>query len=274
MSNLFMRVYSVIIGKREFKGHDFNIEFDVPFNDGKEENVAEIKIFNLSDETIATLKTNTSVVLNAGYTGNVGGILTGIVKYVETVWEGVDKVTTIEVIDSNDGWLNADLKRTYKPGTTAREILQNLLPLTGLAVGAFELPVNQVYPSGKTVKGKVKNSITVIAKDCKAKTHVTRNRIFIRAKKSGDNTGFIIDADHGLVGSPQPVEKEEEEVKDKKKKVKRSGWKVKMLLHHGITTDVRLQIKSTTANGVFRVESGTHKRSGDDYYTEFECFPD
>ena len=273
MTNLYMRDYNVTIGKRQFKGHDFNVEFEVPFNDGKEENIAEIKIFNLSDETISTFKTNTSTLLNAGYRGNVGGILTGVVKHVETNWEGVDKVTTIEVIDSNDGWLNAEIKRTYKPGTTGREILQDLLPLTGLSIGAFELPVNQVYPSGKTIKGKVKANIIAIAKDCKAKTHVTRSRIFVRAKASGDNTGFIVDAEHGLIGSPQPVEKEGEEVKGKKK-VKRSGWKVKMLLHHGITTDVRLQIKSKTANGVFRVESGTHTRSGDDYFTEFECYAD
>lgn len=271
MNNMYMRKASVTIGNKKFDSDSFTIDFDVPFNDGKEVNVAEIRIYNLSDQTISSLKKDTPVILNAGYQDNVGAILIGVVKHVQTNWESVDKITEIEVIDNKDQWANVKIKKTYKQGVTGKDILTDLLPLTGLAIGAFELPFNQKYPGGKTFNTKLANAVKTVATDCRAKTHITRGRIFIRGKSSGDNSGFVIDAEHGLIGSPQPIEKEDEDVKTKKK-VKRSGWKVVCLLMHGVTTDVRLQIKSKTANGVFRVESGKH--DGSSFYTEMEVYPD
>ncbi|MEK4131985.1 hypothetical protein NYE67_20435 [Solibacillus sp. FSL W8-0474] len=271
---LFLRETQLIFAGKEFNGDDFTIGFEVPFDDGDELNVATIKIYNLSEKTINEIKKDKPVIVNAGYKEDYGAILLGFCKYVATGWSGLDKITTIDVIDDKGAWLNTPVKVTYKAGTTARDILNDLLQRTGLEIGAFELPVNQTYPRGKTFNTKLSEAVKLIAKDCKAKVHINKSKIFIRAKTSGTNIGFVVNAESGLIGSPERVEKEIKETKTKKASTV-SGWKVKTLLNHRITTDAILQIESKTANGIFRVESGKHagESNGGSYYTEMEVYP-
>lgn len=270
---LFMRETNVLFNNEKYSGDDFTIEFEVPFDDDSEINISTIKMYNLSEKTIAKIKKDKPIVLNAGYKRDYGSILSGVCKYQETNWSGLDKITTIDVADDNNRWLNYLIKKTYKVGTTAKEILNDLTALTGFEIGAFELPVNQRYPNGKTFNTKLGKAIKTIAKDCKAKVHINKSKLFIRPKNAGDNMGFVIDEEHGLIGSPERIEKESEDIKTKTKKTV-TGWKIKTLLNHRITTDVIVRVKSKTANGLFRVESGSHKGSsnGGDYYTEMEVY--
>lgn len=276
---LFGRVTEVIVSDRNFSGNDFTIDFDIPFDDEAEANIAEVKIYNLSNETITRLIKGEKIIINAGYSGDTGTILAGLVYLPKSVWSGVDRITTLQCLDGTDSWFSMAVKKSYNPGTTGKLILEDLLGMTGLQIGAFALPVNHVYRSGKTIKGKLKDAIKEIAKACGAKAHVTRGKVFIRPKDEGDNIGFILNADSGLVGSPTPLEKEVETGKKdadgNAEKVKRRGWAVRTLLNHRITTDALLQITSRTANGVFRVESGKHtgQGAGGAYYTEMEVFP-
>ena len=291
---LFGRKYNVTIGNRRLSSDEFTIYFDIPFDDGPNPNIAEIEIYNLKDSTINLIKEGQKVILNAGYQSDVGTILDGVVRMPETEWKRVDKVTTIHVLDGNDDWMEKQVKKTYKEDVTGKQILTDLLKLSGLKTGSFVLPLNMVYKNGKTIKDTVGKAIVDIAQDCNAKVHVNRGKIFIREKAKGDNRGFILDRSRGLIGSPTPIEKKEEynvakkvEKKTKKngktvvtyeteyqeKSKTRRGWKVVSLMHHRITTDSIIKISSNTANGLFRVEKGRHYCNGSSYYTEIECFP-
>lgn len=269
------RSVELIVDGNQFSGDDFTILFSVPFDDDGEANVAEVKIYNLTNSTINKLKKDKRVILNAGYKGDAGAILLGTVKDVRSDWSGVDRITTLQVLDGTDAWFKTTIKKTYKAGATGTAILQDLSKITGLQIGAFKLPKPVTYKSGKTIKGKLPDIIKLIAKENGAKAHVTRGKIFIRPKNEGDNIGFTLDTDRGLISSPTPVEKEiETGTKDKdgnavKKTVQ--GWAVKCLLNHRITTDALIKVVSRTANGTFRVESGSH--NGSSYETEMEVFP-
>lgn len=294
MSNLFNQQVQLLHGTKTFSSDDFTIDFDVPFNDDEDANIVEVTIYNLTDKTINTIKKGSQVILNAGYLGDVGSIGIGDVKSVITSWSGVDKLTKINILDGGEKWYEQQIKKTYKAGITAKQVLTDLLSKTGLKVGSLTLPVNKIYKSGKSVNKKLARAIMDIAIDCKAKVHVTRGKIYIRPKNTGDKTGVIIDKTNGLIGSPTPIEKEEthkesknitKTVKQKKKTVKKvvtqqvdvktikRGFKVVSLLNHKITTDSIVTIKSKTAKGVFRVESGKHTRSDGKFYTELEVYP-
>lgn len=269
------RVKELYVDTRKFDGEDFTILFNVTFDDDGEANVSEVKIYNLKDSTINTIKKDSRIVLNAGYKGDAGAILLGIIKQVKTDWSGVDRITTMQVLDGTEAWFSLPIKKTYKAGSTAKDILADITKMTGLQIGALKLPKNYVYKSGKTINGKLKDIIKSVAKDCGAKAHVTRGKVFVRPKDEGDNIGFVLDTDHGLISSPTPIEKEvETDKKDKagnKIKVKKNGWSVKCLLNHKITTDALIRVQSKTANGMFRVASGKH--NGDSFETEMEVWP-
>jgi hypothetical protein len=121
--------------------------------------------------------------------------------------------------------------------------------------------------------------------------HITRKTIYISGRNEGTETSVLIDKDSGLLDTPESFEKEENykvnktvvsNVKKGKKTVKKietkeedksrtlRGYKVKMLLNHRIKTDAIIHINSKTANGKFRVGSGTH--NGGEFITEVEVY--
>lgn len=270
MSDLYMRHIELIVNDRVFLGDDFTINFNIPFDDKADPNVAEINVYNLSNSSVNTFSKDSKVILNAGYKDDYGTVLIGLIKDASTEFDRVDKITTAHCLDGSDSWLNMTYSKTFAEGISASVILGAIMADTGLQIGAFNIPVDYTYSGGKTINTSLKQAIADIAADCGAKTHVTRGKIFIRPQDEGDNIGFVLDSEHGLISSPQPFEKEETDVNGNK--YTRYGYKVKMLLNHLITTDAILQITSKTANGIFRVDSGRHYCNGREYYTDCEVF--
>jgi hypothetical protein len=279
MNELYGRKIELIVGGKlhvnQLGSGGLTINFEVTFDDDKEPNICSVRVYNLSDSTIAGIKKDTPLVLNAGYIGDVGSILLGFVDKIATERQGVDKITEIQVIDGATAWYSLPIKKTYKAGTKASTILRDLHTLSGLEIGAFALPVDKIYTRGKTIATTVSNALSGVANDCGAKAHVTRGKTFIRPKNEGQAIGFVLDKDHGLIGSPTPIttEKNIPIPKAKDKKLVRDGYKVVMLLNHRITTDAIIKITSKTANGMFRVESGRHYSDGQSFYTETEVYP-
>lgn len=272
MSNLYMRKISLIAGSKLIE-QPLTIYFDIPFDDSEKVNDVTIKVYNLKDSTINSIAIKSEFVLTAGYKDDAGVIFQGILKKKESNWEGLDKITSFICVDSGADYLDKVIKKTYGRNTTARTILNDLVGMSGLSIGALELPTNFIYRSGKTVNGKLKKTIIGIAKDCKAKSHVNRNKIFIRDKNKGDNYGIEISKETGLIEEPEEIESEISTDKKAKEKVKRKGYKLKLLINHRVTVDTIIQLKSRKVSGVFRVEKGSHSHDGNAYFTEVEVYP-
>ncbi|MEV9639469.1 hypothetical protein ABZ756_02075 [Mammaliicoccus sciuri] len=247
------------------------IYFDSEFDDSEEINTTTIKVYNLTDSTIAGIKKNSPILLTAGYEGDTGVIFEGVVNKPQTTWSGVDKITEIECADQHGIYLTKQVNRTFAPGTPASVILKFLISQAGLGIGDFSLVQDFVYRRGKALKGKASTLLKQIVKDTKSKMHIKRGKIYIRPTSKGDSVGFVLNKDSGLIDSPERIESEIEDKKTKKKST-RVGWKVKMLLNHKVTVDSLLVIKSKTANGTFRVVKGRHYCDGNGFYTEVECY--
>src|SRR4051794_21948624 len=98
----FGRVAEMIVANRKFSMEDFAMEATIPFDHDILPNESEIKIWNLSDKTLNNIKYGALLQMNGGYRGDVGLMLQGYISKVQTQWEGVDKVTSIFVLDSED----------------------------------------------------------------------------------------------------------------------------------------------------------------------------
>lgn len=297
MSNLFMRKTTFLVSSREITD-PLTIKFSVPFGDNEKVDTIDIQVYNLKDETINSISINQAVILSAGYIDDNGVIFSGSLKKKETKWEGLDKITTFKCVDCSLDYTNGVVKRTYGRNTHASLILRELARDAGLAIGDIDLPVDFVYRSGKVLNGKIKFQIAEIAKDCKAKQYVNKNRLYVRDRAKGNNIGLDISKETGLIDDPEEVEEEvktEKKVEkkserkngktDKKSEEKKSvskpakkklkGYKIKMLLNHKVTTDVIIKLTSRNVSGLFRVSKGEHKgdTSGTEYYTECEVVP-
>lgn len=277
MSNLYMRKTTFLISDREITD-PLTIKFSVPFGDNEKVDTIDISVYNLKASTINAIATNKAAILSAGYVDDNGVIFAGTLKKKETKWEGLDKITTFKCIDCTMDYTKTVIKRTYGRNTHASLILRELARDAGLAIGDIDLPVDFIYRSGKALNGKIKFLVSEIAKDCKAKLHINKGRMYVRDRAKGDKLGLDISKETGLINEPEEIE---EEVKDEKKsktknpKKKLKGYKIKVLLNHKITTDVIIKLTSRKVNGLFRVSKGEHKgdTSGQEYYTECEVVP-
>jgi hypothetical protein len=264
-NQLFGRVIKVHVEnssyKTDFSGpNDLHIEFEVNFDDDEKPNQSTISIYNLSTTSISRITKESSIILQAGYRSDYGVLVQGKVSSVVTNRDGVDKITTITLLEGQDySGQKTPKPITFKKGTKADTIIKRLVQLLGIRLAEMKLPKNIVYKSGYTVTGNIENNLVEVVKDCGASMYWRKGAMVIRSIKEGTDERFILSEETGLLGSPEAFE--EDGVK---------GYNAKSLLQHRITTASIIEIKSKTANGKYRAKKGKHVCSGTDFYTEVQ----
>lgn len=274
----WIRDIDVLAGGKKFQSLGENaleIGFDISFNDKEEPDVSEVTIYNLSEDSINEIKKQGYCIVNAGYRemGNKACVVSGDIEDVTTDWEGLDKVTKIKVSDGGKEWRQAKLNKTYAEGTKASLIMQDLCGVLGYEVVEIKPKEDITYKLGKTIKGYCSDSLKRLVKDTKSKMYINKKRITIRDEKKGNDIGFLLNSETGLVGNPtlnkddsgDKTDLRNSEKKKKKNKEEKKTWKVICLLNAKIETDSIIKIESKTCNGQFRVVSGKHTK---DFNTE------
>lgn len=268
---LWLRQIELTAGGKQFKNetHEggFRIEFRVPFSTSENPDVSEIMIYNLSQESVSAIEAKAYVVLNVGYKGDIGNILSGKVEEISSKWDKVDKITTIKVSDGGFEWRSTRIQKTYAKGSTAKYIMQDLSSLLGLEVVEVNPKNDLTYQLGRTISGDVEKALKQLVQDTESKMYIDKGKLYIRDKDKGTNIGFLLNSDTGLIGSPEKIEEENE------KKEKIIKYNIKCLLNHKITTDSIIQIESRNVNGTYRVENGSHYCNDSDFITEMVVVP-
>lgn len=228
-----------------------DIDIDIPFKSDKEPDVAEIRIYNLSSVSIGAIIENAEIIVNGGYNKNIGNLFSGRVESVDTKMQGVTKVTRILATDGGISRKNVTVSKTYKEGSTAKFIMQDIANALGYNVIEIQPVKNIVYNQGKVIFGNAYNELTKIVKESKSKMFINKGQLTIRSEDKGTETGFVLDKSSGMIGSPERIEEE----KDGKKIVK---YRIKSLLNHKIKKDSLIRVDSKTLKGDFRVLEGRH----------------
>lgn len=249
----------------------FDFEFDIPFDDDMVPNEAVITIYNLSAETASNFKKDNILTVTAGYGTDVGIILKGRISNAVTKHDGIDKVTTVHVLDDVDYTDSTIAEQTFSENTNASEILKWLIEKLSLPIEIFKIQRDHNYENTTTVKGSITDNIKTYADVCGVSVYVNRQRMFCRPIWDGDNTWFTICANTGMIDSPEPFEETNtsEEYKDTVK-----GYNISMLLQHRMNTAAIVAVSSKDYMGNFRVCSGVHTFDGLSAITEIKCIAD
>lgn len=256
---IFNRQIEVIVDDMNFIYPDLDIDFRTAFDNEPEPNQAEIVICNVSSETENRIKKGQPIILNAGYEGDSGTIFAGVIEEAYSKWEGPDKLLRIECGDASDRWASTTVNKTYAAGSKASQIIRDLLGGFGLEVGQLSLTNDITYPRGKTFSIPLHAAIQQLARDTGSRFHINNGSIVFRAVGEGKETGFLLNAGSGLIGSPEKVTGNED-----------VDYLVHCFLNHRIQPDSIIKIESRTANGVFRVVKGEHIGNHQDFVTRME----
>ena len=250
---VFGSIATVKCGNVSIDSKKLDLDFEVNFDDDLEANDATITVYNLSANTIGNIKKGASISITAGYTDDTGVLFSGFVHKVQTKYEGADKVTTITCLDDVKDHTVESI--SFSEGTKASYILKQLIEKTKLPVAVFKTRRDFTYENEQTVDGDLMSAIKQYSAVCGVSTYINRGKVYSRYIKDGDNISFSVSEQTGMIGYPEPFE-EEQKAEDFKETV--NGYKIKMLLQHRMTTAAIVNLKSTIANGKFRVRGGRH----------------
>jgi len=245
--------------------NELDIEFTVPFDDDTEANEAEIIIYNLSKTTIGKLKANKEITITAGYGTDTGVIFSGAISTVKTRWSGQDKVTTITAVDDVKLEERDIDSISFKAGVKASYILKTLVGKLGLPIAVFKTKKDHTYPEAVTVSGGLMNNIKQYAEVCGVSAYINKRKIYVQHLSDGDNLGFTVNVDTGLIDSPEEFT---EEINNEDYTETIKGVTFKMLLEHRVTTASIITLQSRDFTGTYRVRKGQHSCNESDFLTE------
>ncbi len=271
MSDFWLREASVSFKGEEYRYPEYEIQFRMEFGKGGEPDFCVIDIYNLRDETeekFTVIKDNEDkkdeevdyLTLRAGYGGDTGVLMTGIIKHVSVFNEGNDRICEIEVHDTAEQYQKI-INRSYVPGTTAEQILEHIITEeSGLELGKIQLPINLVYMEGILFGGTSKEIIQDLAKDCDAEIHIVHGMIYVLPIGGKRDETVILSPTTGLIGSPKRIDEEDSDIL----------WEAESLLNYRIRHGTQIELESLRvprANGMYVVESGFHANTGSEFKT-------
>lgn len=251
----FNRKTVVAFAGREYNSDEIDINFTVDFDTDPEPNVAEVEIYNVSGSTIALVEKGQYATLSAGYVPDIGIIASGTIEDFEVEVNGPENILRLYIGDGASSWGSARIQRTFAPGTRASTVMKALTAGLALETGAIT-PENDIqYPYGIAFDTSVAQAIRRVAEDTGSKFIIRDGVAYFRPIGAADETGFVLNAQTGLLGSPERTA---------------DGARCECLLNNKIRVDTQLRIESKTISGTYRVLRGTHYG---DFITEVEVAP-
>ncbi len=273
MARQYIRQVSLIVGDASGNGIDLSqmrIRFATKQFDLQTPNTAEIRVYNLSDDTANKVqKEFTKVELRAGYDGNFGTIFAGtVVQFRRGRENPTDKYMDLIVADGDVAYNWAAISTTLAAGYTPDDEFQAIAKAFeehGIKVGYK--PTFRTYqsPRGTTLYGRARDRLRDFCETEGMRWSIQNGKLQIIPKgQTMSQEAFVLRPDTGLIGMPIQTP---------------SGIEARCLLNPNIRIGGRVQIDQSSVQqavinqqvsaGALRYNSFLPKLAGDGLYAVF-----
>ena len=274
----FLRTYTLKCGKMGSSGFEIgnihnavepalHVSFSVEKCDVESPNTAKVQVWNLSNNNLKILDGKDCIVeLKAGYDNNNALILVGNVTSVVTTPENADRMTEIEVMDGRVELRETAVTISLNGTVNCKDVYNQIASKMGLPiVFAGDLSF-KTMPNGFSYTGKAKNALQKIAKYCGHCWTIQNQVIQITWPGRAVNTrGYLLSSETGLISIPKRITIGS----NSKNEESQTGWDVEYFLNGAIGVNDIVQLKSSTANGYYRVYKVT--LDGDNLEGDWVC---
>src|SRR4029077_12640366 len=229
-------------------------------------------ITNLADETRKMIETKPlTVIIEAGYDGNLRHVFTGDLRYGWTERNGGDLETHLELAAGDQAYRYAFVSRSYKKGTSIATVIKECADAFGVILDPAVLAspeLQQQFASGTVLHGPVREELSRLLAPFgygwsmqDGKLQVLKDQAALATQARG------ISEDNGMIESPKYSVPE--------KTNKPTKLVAKCACYPELIPGARIKVQSRDVNGIFRMEKVTHDcdTQGDDHVTEVEATP-
>ncbi len=286
MSAQWLRKISLVVGQGGGAGLDLSalrIKFTTSKGDLQTPNSAEIRVYNLSEETaVRVQKEFTRVALQAGYEQNFGMIFSGNVKQVRRGREGVDTFLDIFAADGDAAYNFAVVNKTLAAGAGQKEkvdVCAGAMSEHGVSQGYVPGLESPALPRGQVMYGMARDYMRSAAQSTETSWSVQDGQM-VMIPRTGYLPGqaVVLTSKTGLIGTPEQSQ---------------DGIKARALLNPQLKVGSRVQldnrsilrakqdfsytainmIPKVNADGFYRVLIAEHTGDthGKDWYTNLTC---
>ncbi len=296
MGHQFDRVYRLLVGVQGSDGiivegkpkqNALNIAFDIDKDLTKQTNKCSLQVFNLSEKTAKVFERDDSIcILEAGYSEDIGlrRIFVGAVLKAWSYKKGADKITELELSDGQIAIRDCVVSLSYAENVSGQKVINDVAASMGLVVQYADGIAFNSYANGFSFIGPGR---TCLEKVCAASglSWSIQNNVLQIIENGGSTKveAIKLNADSGLIGSPQRIVKSakkikkqanKKRVKSTKNKDKKAGWRIRSLLQPTLNPGDLIYVESQTVTGWFKVESLKHKGEyrSKNWYTDMEIY--
>lgn len=252
---------------------DQRVKFHIEKNLGKHPNKATITVTNLAETTRAQfIKRPLIVRLEVGYDGeqNVHQIFSGDLRIADTVHDGPDVNTKLELGEGDRAFQFARISRAYAPGSPLLSAVKDIASSIGLDLPASITSAPELqaarFANGYTAHGPAQRELSALLTPIGFGWSMQDGKL-VALRENGvlDNQAVVIREGDGMIGSP--------EFGQPKKAGEAAMLKVKTLIDPRIVAGCKIQLQSRDVHGLFRVEQfvNTGDTRSKDWYTEIQA---
>lgn len=212
MSELYGRRCSLIVGDENGNGlelSELRVKFTVNRADVQSPAHADIRIYNLSDDTMAQIKQEyTHVFLQGGYEANFGLLFQGKVRQFRKGRENpTDTYLDILAQDGDEGYnfavMNTTLPGGWNQAEMHTEILKAFEPF-GLTVGYTPDFGGPALPRGRVMYGMARDYLRTLSEGAGASWHISDGQINVLPTASAlPGDAVVLNSANGMIGIPQ-----------------------------------------------------------------------
>lgn len=188
---------------------DLHFKFRVARGDIQSPNTADIRVYNVSDETLNALqKEFSAVTLQAGYEGSFGVIFNGTVMQIRRGRENpTDTYLDITAADGDAAYNFGIVNVSLAAGSTPKQqvdAITKALKSYGIAPGGIEGLPEKKLPRGKVMFGLARDSMRTIAEDAQVSWSFQNGKIQT-VPLNGYMQGSVVEINSttGMIGLPE-----------------------------------------------------------------------
>jgi hypothetical protein len=236
----YLRSCTLVVSGLNLSGldlSDLRIKFSVKRSDTATPNTADIRVYNIEEQTALRIRKEfTKVLLQGGYQGNHGVIFQGNIKQVIIGRESATD-TFIDIIagDGDQAYNFAIVNQTLSKGSTQKNQVDaavGSMAAHGVTAGHMsDTPTTQL-PRGKVMFGNSRDYLRTIAQTNNSTWSIQNGKVtFVATKSYLPGTAVKISSTTGMVGTPQQTN---------------DGVNVKVLMNPNINPSGRVQIDTSS----------------------------
>lgn len=208
----YIRRCNLIVASDKGEGLDLSglrIVFKIKKSDAQTPNTAEIRVYNLSEETANRIRKEfTSINLQAGYDSNYGVIFAGNIKQVRMGKEnGTDSFIDIAAGDGDQAYNNAVVNATLAKGASQKDQIDaaaGSMSGKGVQKGYIGNTGGTKLPRGKVMYGMARDYLRQSAQASNTSWSIQDGKIqFVELTGVLPNQAVVLTSKTGLVGTPE-----------------------------------------------------------------------